>query len=160
MVAPMADSGGPYVMLAALCEQVIEAADGRISVINVVESVTHRRQGPDIPDEMPPFDLQIKSVIELVAGKAKGRYSVKVQPEDPSGAKMQAVEHTVRFGEGSGIRLIGDIQMKLEKEGLYWIDIVLVRGRGDNKAEELLTRMPLRVVYQPLVTTLGPGTQE
>lgn len=158
--ATMADSGGPYVMIAALCEQAIEGADGRISVINVVESVTHMRQGPDVPDEMPPFDFQIKSVIELVTGKAKGRFGVKVQPEDPSGAKMRAVEHTVRFGDGSGVRLIGDIQMKLDKEGLYWIDVILVRGRGEDKAEELLTRMPLQVVYQPLTTTLGPATQE
>lgn len=147
-------------MVAALCEQVIEAADGRISVINVVEQVTHGRQGPDVPDDMPPFDFQIKSVIELVGGEAKGRFGVKIQPEDPSGAKLRAVEHTVRFGEGSGVRLIGDIQMKLEKEGLYWIDIILVRGRGDAQAEDLLTRMPLRVVYQPQKTTLGPATQE
>lgn len=147
-------------MVAALCEQVIEGADGRISVINVVESVTHARQGPDVPDEMPPFDFQIKSVIELVGAKAKGRFRVKIQPEDPSGTKMRAVEHTVRFGEGSGVRLVGDIQMKLEKEGLYWIDVILVRGRGQDQAEELLTRMPLRVVYQPQTTTLGPATPE
>ena len=147
-------------MIAALCEQAIEAADGRISVINVVESVTHRRQGADVPDEMPPFDFQIKSVIELVAGKAKGRFGVKIQPEDPSGQKMRALEHTLRFGDGSGVRLIGDIQMKLENEGLYWIDVILVRGRGENRAEELLTRMPLQVVYQPQTMTLGPATQE
>lgn len=141
-------------MLAALCEQVIEAKDGRVSVINVVEQVTVGRQGPEVPDEMPPFDFQIKSIIELVGGKAKGRFGIKIQPEAPSGVKLQAIEHTVRFGEGSGVRLVGDVQIKLEEEGPYWIDVILVRGRAKNQAEELLTRMPLRVVYQPLKTTI------
>lgn len=144
-------------MLAVLCEQAIVAQDGRISVINVVEQVTHGRAGPEVPDEMPPFNFQIKSVIELVGGSAKGRFAVKIRPEDPSGSQLPAVEHAVRFGEGSGIRLIGDLQLEITMEGAYWIDVILVKGRGETKDEELLTRMPLNVVYQPQRTIPGPG---
>lgn len=152
-------TGGPYVMLAVLCEQVIVAQDGRVSVINVVEQVTHGRAGPDVPDEMPPFNFQIKSVVELVGGSATGRFAVKIRPEDPSGLQLPAVEHAVRFGEGSGVRLVGDLQLELTMEGRYWIDVILVKGRGDTKDEELLTRMPLNVVYQPQKTIPGPRSQ-
>jgi hypothetical protein len=150
-------SGGPYVMLAVLCEQAIVAQDGRISVINVVEQVTHGRAGPEVPDEMPPFTFQIKSVVELVGGSATGRFAVKIRPEDPSGRQLPAIEHPVRFGEGSGVRLMGDLQIELAVEGRYWIDVVLVKGRGETQDEELLTRMPLNVVYQPQRTSPGPA---
>ena len=146
-------------MLAALCEQAIVAQDGRISVINVIEQVTHGRAGPDVPDEMPPFTFQIKAVVELVGGSATGRFSVKLRPESPSGLQLPAQDHPVRFGEGSGVRLMGDLQLELTEEGRYWIDVILDKGRGETRDEELLTRMPLNVVYQPQRTTPGPGTQ-
>lgn len=144
-------------MLAVLCEQAIVAQDGRISIINVVEQVTHGRAGPDVPDEMPSFNFQIKSVVELVGGSATGRFAVKIRPEDPSGRQLPAIEHPVRFGEGSGVRLMGDLQIELAVEGRYWIDVVLVKGRGETQDEELLTRMPLNVVYQPQRTSPGPA---
>lgn len=143
-------------MIAVLCEQAIEAKDGRISVINVVEQVTHGRAGPDVPDEMPSFNFQVKAVIELVGAAAKGRYTVKLRPEGPSGLQLAAREFPVQFGQGSGVRLIGDLQMEIVEEGPHWIDVILVKGRGDVKEEELLTRMPLNVLYQPQKTTPGP----
>lgn len=143
-------------MIAVLCEQAIVAQDSRISIINVVEQVTQGRAGPDVPDEMPPFNFQIKAVVELVGGSATGRYSVKLRPESPSGLQLPAREHPVRFGEGSGVRLIGDLQLELTEEGLYWIDVILDKSRGSTKEEELLTRMPLNVAYQPQRTTPGP----
>lgn len=151
----MPDSGGPYVMIAALCETAIVAQDGRVSVINVIEQVGNVQSGPDVPDEMPPFIFPVQFVIDLVAGSAKGRFAIKLQPEDPGGVRLSANEFPVQFGEGTGFRLRGGIALELAKEGRYWIDVILVRGRGSDEAEELLTRLPLNVQYQPQKTLPG-----
>jgi len=151
----MNDSGGPYVLIAALCETAIVARDGRVSVINVIEQVGNVQQGPDVPDEMPPFVFPAQFVIDLVGGSAKGRFAILLQPEDPSGMKLPAQEFPVQFGEGTGARVRGSIQLELTNEGRYWIDVILRRGRGSTQAEELLTRMPLNVQYQPQKTMPG-----
>lgn len=145
----MLESGGPYVMIAALCETVVIGNDGRVSVINVIEQVGTAQRGPDAPDEMPAFTFPVPYLIDLVAGKAKGRFAVRLQPIDPAGVELDPVESPVRFGEGTGFRLRGMLPLQLAKEGHYWIDVILVRGRGDDQAEELLTRLPLNVQYQP-----------
>ncbi len=145
----MSDSGGPYVMIAALCETVIVGNDGRVSVINVIEQVGTAQRGPDVPDEMPPFTFPVPFLLDLVGGEAKGRFGIKLQPVDPVGLELEAVEHPVQFGEGTGARVRGTLPLHLAKEGRYWIDVKLVRGRGNEQAEELLTRLPLNVQYQP-----------
>ena len=145
----MADSGGPYVMIAALCEAVIVGNDGRVSVINVIEQVGNVQRGPDVPDEMPAFLFPVPFVLDLVGGEAKGRFAVKLQPIDPVGVQLAASEYPVQFGERTGCRVRGTLPLELAREGRYWIDVTLIRGRGDEQAEELLTRLPLNVQYQP-----------
>lgn len=148
----MSDSGGPYVMIAALCETVIVGSDGRVSVINVIEQVGNVQRGPDVPDEMPPFVFPVPFLLDLVAGAAQGRFAVRLQPVDPAGVELAAHEYPVQFGEGTGCRVRGNLPLELAKEGRYWIDVFLVRGRGDEQADDLLTRLPLNVQYQPQKT--------
>jgi hypothetical protein len=136
-------------MIAALCETVIVGNDGRVSVVNVIEQVGTSQRGPDAPDEMPPFTFPVPFLVDLVAGQAQGRFGVKLQPVDPAGVELDPVEYPVQFGEGTGYRLRGTLPLQLAKEGRHWIDVILVRGRGDDQAEELLTRLPLNVQYQP-----------
>ncbi len=145
----MPDSGGPYVMIAALCETIIIGNDGRVSVINVIEQVSSAQRGPDVPDEMPPFVFPVPFLLDLVAGAAQGRFAVKLQPVDPSGLELDSHEYPVQFGEGTGCRVRGSLPLELTKEGRYWIDVYLVRGRGETQADDLLTRLPLNVQYQP-----------
>jgi hypothetical protein len=51
-------------------------------------------------------------------------------------------------GDDRGAALVGVMQLQLEEPGLYWFDVLFER--------RLLTRIPLRVVYQRL--SIG-GTQ-
>jgi hypothetical protein len=155
IVSSMPDSGGPYVMIAALCESVIIGADGRVSVINVIEQVSTAQRGPDVPDEMPPFVFPVPFVLDLVSGAAQGRFAVRFQPVDPAGLALDPQEHPVRFGEGTGCRVRGTLPLELSKEGRYWIEIYLVRGRGDEQSDQLLTKLPLNVQYQPQKTGSG-----
>lgn len=142
---------GPFLRIAVLCEQAIEAKDGRLTIINIIDQVTNAATGPDVPDDMPPFVVQIKTVVALKAGQARGRFAIKLQPEDPSGIILPAVEIPVQFAgqADAGNNIILDLALQVEHEGLYWVDVFLGAAAGE---ERLLSRMPLRVIYQPQKT--------
>ena len=74
----MAFEKGPYLQIAAFCEQVIEDKRGMLSLINVVDRTTHSRGGPQAPEEMPAFDLNWKLVLSLKSGEARGSYPVRI----------------------------------------------------------------------------------
>lgn len=140
---------GPYLRVAALCEQVVEAKDGRLTLVNMIEQVTSTSTGPDAPDAMPAFQMQMKVVVALRAGQARGRYALKLQPEDPSGARLAAIEVPVQFAgqEDSGVNIIFDLGIAFEHEGVYWIDVFFLPA--PEAADRLLSRIPLRVIYEP-----------
>lgn len=140
---------GPYLRVAALCEQVVEAKDGRLTLVNMIEQITSTATGPDVPDAMPPFQAQMKAVVALRAGQARGRYAIKLQPEDPSGARLAAIEVPVQFAgqEDSGVNVVMDFEISFEHEGVYWIDVFFVPA--PTAKDQLLSRIPLRVMYQP-----------
>lgn len=134
--------------MAVLCEKVLTEQDGTISVIRIVDRITLSSAGPDVPDEMPATPVSLHAVVAFRSGAARGRYNVKLRPEDPSGHQLPALEMPVHFeGEERGANLIVNFNFVAEHEGLYWIDVLF--------QEEPVTRIPLRVIYQP--QRLGPG---
>jgi hypothetical protein len=139
---PSTDYRGPYVAMAVLCRQVLQETDGSLSIIRVVHRLTHTVIGPDPPPTLPPFSAEFSAVIALQAGSARGRATIQFRPESPAGIKQQGQYYDVFFeGEERGINLvISPLHLVLDLEGLYWFD-VLVENR-------LLTRIPLRVIYQ------------
>lgn len=155
----MSETGGPFLRLAVLCEHVIEAKDGRLSIINVIEQVTQTAAGPGVPDHMPAFQVQMRAVVSLKAGKARGRFAVKLQPETPSLKRLAAVEVPVQFGgqPDAGANIILDFGLEIDEEGLYWIDALFVPAPGE--PDQLISRMPLRVIYQPQKTLPQGGPQ-
>ena len=105
--------------------------------------------GIDVPEQMPQFMLKdIKLVVTLKAGRSRGRFAMKIRPEDPSGTQLPPLEIAVQLVPGNqGVNLITDFQFAVQYEGVYWFDILFVPGGG---AEDwLLTRVPLEVQYQP-----------
>lgn len=140
---------GPYIQMAAFCDYVLEDKTGALSVIRIIDRFVHQLVGPDAPPEMPVVPYNFTLVIMLKSGRAKGRHEVTIIPEEPSGQKLTPVTQSVLFegGErGANIILRGTFSFKME--GIYWFDILL----GDT----LLTRVPLRVIYQRIVTGTGP----
>jgi hypothetical protein len=138
---------GPFLQFACFCDNVLEEKDGTISLIRVVDSVTQTATGTDVPEQMTPFVVALKLVIGLRAGKARGRYGVKIRPEDPSGSQLPAREIPVHLdGDYRGANLLTDFSFAAQLEGVYWFDVFFVRGQGN---ETLLTRVPLAVRYQP-----------
>lgn len=147
---------GPYVATAVFCERAIQERDGVLSLIRMIDKITNALAGPSpaVPNEMPPVPVNLTLVVVLKPGGARGRYTVKVRPEAPSGQRLPEVEAPVSFSGApdAGANLLFNVNMIATEEGLYWFDVLL--------DEQLLTRTPLRIEYSPRrtgVQALPPG---
>jgi len=140
---------GPYVQMAGLCEQVIEDKTGALSLIRVIDTITHTEARPDAPPEMPPVTYPLKMVVMLKSGRARGRHELKIIPELPSGeAKSPLIRSIQMEGEERGVNNIINMLFTFTMEGLYWFNIYL--------DDSLLTRIPLRIKYNRVVTQQTP----
>ena len=142
----MAFDDGPYVQTACFCENVIQDTSGAFSLIRIVDTITQTATGPNPPREMPPISFQLKLVLMLKSGDARGRWDVKIIPELPTGETKDPRIFSVHFdGEERGHNLILDFSFTLEHEGLHWINFYL--------DDEKLTAIPLRARYSRQVTS-------
>lgn len=131
---------GPYVQVAAFCERVMEERDGVMSLIRLVDVITHTEQGPEAPAEMPAFRYSLNLVVNLKSGTARGRHDVTITPEMPSGESLSTLSVSVQLsGEGRGANIVSPINLEYTMEGLYWFNIGFDGIR--------LTRIPLEVRY-------------
>jgi hypothetical protein len=147
---------GPYLNTAIFCERAIQERDGVLSLIRMIDKFITAVAGPGpvVPDQMPPVPVNLTLVVILKPGEARGRFTVKVRPEAPSGLRLPEVEAPVSFSGApdAAANLLFNVNMIATEEGVYWFDILL--------DDQLLTRTPLRIEYSPLrtgVQTLPPG---
>jgi hypothetical protein len=144
----MAFENGPYVQAACFCDMVVEDKLGTLSLIRVVDSVTHMASGPNPPEDMPPIQHALTLVVMLKSGNARGRSEVRIVPELPTGETKEPLSFTVHFdGEERGHNLVLRLAQQFSLEGLYWYNIIVDGSK--------LTSMPLRVKYNRMVT--GPA---
>ena len=135
---------GPYLKIACLCERALQEKDGILSLIRIIDRVTHTRAGPDAPAEMPSFPYGMTAVIMLVSGQARGRHELKIEPEEPSGLKKPPLTATVQLeGDDKGQNIVMNMRMAFDQEGLWWFNVFF--------DDQLLTRMPFRVMYQRML---------
>lgn len=143
------ENTGPYVNVAAFCENVIEDKAGVLSLIRVVDRLIVSAQGTSAPDRMPATPLNWFLVIILRSGQARGSVPVMIQPELPSGLRIEPVTFTPHFeGENRGCNIVTRMAMLLQEPGIYWFRIFV----GD----ALATQVPLEVIYS---RTVIPGPQ-
>lgn len=136
---------GPYLQMAGLCEQVIEDKAGSLSLIRIIDTITHTEAGPNPPADMPPVTYPIKMVVMLKAGRARGRHELKVIPEMPSGETKRPHIRSIQMeGDERGFNNIVNMLFTFTMEGLYWFDVYF--------DDSLLTRIPLRIKYNRVVT--------
>lgn len=133
--------GGPYVQVASLCEYALVDNRGFISVMGLLDGVTHTVVAPSPPPEMPPFPFECKLVLAMKSGMAQGRHDLTIVPALPTGETLTPMKTSVIFGNGEerGVTVLTDLRLTLTMEGLHWIKVYL-----DN---ELFTQIPLRVKY-------------
>ena len=145
------ETGGPYLAAAFLCETVLQERDGILSAIRIVDRIIATASGPSAPQQMPPVAVNLTALIIFRSGDAKGSFTVKIQPVSPSGFRTPEVALPIFLeGDDRGANLVSIIAFQAREEGLYWFDVSL------NK--DLITRMPLRVVYQRIAVGQSGGT--
>ena len=136
----MAFEKGPYLQIAAFCEQVIEDKRGVLSLINVVDRTTQSVGGPQTPEEMPTFDLNWKLVLSMKSGEARGSYPIRIVPELPSAETKEPVLLSVHLEGGNrGANVVVNMSMRIEMPGIHWVNVYF--------DDELLTRLPIEVIY-------------
>ena len=140
---------GPYLTVAAFCEQVIEDKSGVLSLIRVVDRLTVAAQGATAPEEMPPAVLNWALVLCMKSGDARGSHAVKIEPELPSGIKIPSITLSAHFEGGNrGVNLITRLNLKLEMPGIYWFKVYV--------DDQFLTQIPVEVIYSRIVTPQAP----
>jgi hypothetical protein len=135
------EAGGPYVQAAAICERVLQEKDGVLSLIRLVDRFTVTAAGPAPPEAMPPTNISANFVVMLKSGFIRARHTLKIVPTTPSGKNLPEISAGVLFeGDDRGVNTNFQANILAQEEGLYWFDVFL--------EDQLLTRIPLRLVYQ------------
>jgi hypothetical protein len=135
---------GPYLQAGVICEQVIEDKTGALSIIRIIDTITHTEARADAPVDMPPVTYPMKMVIMLKSGRARGRHEIKITPELPSGELKQSLTQSVQMeGEERGMNHIINMVFTFTIEGLYWFNIYF--------DDTILTKIPLRLKYNRII---------
>lgn len=134
--------------MAVFCERVLEEKSGVLSIIRIIDRI-NLSAAADAPETMPEFPLKLTAVVSIKSGFLKGKYTVTVKPQTPSGESLPPVELPILLeGDDRGANLVLRFAFNVKEEGLYWFD-VLVQGT-------LLTRVPLRILYQRFAGNVSP----
>ena len=95
-----AGRGGPFVKSALLCEKVLHERDGVLSYVRVVDRVVRTDQRPDAPEGLAPFQHSLVAALSFVSGDARGRHTVTLELEPPSGLKKSLATVDLQFEGG------------------------------------------------------------
>ncbi|GAC1406772.1 MAG: hypothetical protein NVSMB52_20270 [Chloroflexota bacterium] len=141
------EENGPYVSLAVLVQTVLQEGDGALSLIRVIDQLTNTFTGPEPPQEMPAFAIEATIVLGLKSGNVVGNRNLRVALIGPSGQLIgTTMTLPVHFdGIEHGFNVTFMPTFLAPEAGVYWFDVIL----GENR---LLTRIPLRVVYERVVS--------
>lgn len=135
---------GPYLLVAAFCEQVIEDKSGVLSLIRMVDRLQITAQGPEVPEEMPPTAINWTLVFTFKSGDARGTYAVRIEPVLPSGERMAPFTLSLHLEGGNrGQSIINRMNFPVKMPGVHWFKIYL--------DDIFLTQLPIEVIYSRIV---------
>lgn len=108
-------------------------------------------QGED-PASVALPAIRCKLVVDFKSGNARGSHDVVIEAEQPSGVRQGRVTYPILLeGEDRGARIVLDMNLALESEGLYWFNVYI--------DAQPVTRVPLRVVHRRVSVSSGPATE-
>lgn len=132
---------GPYVQAATFCREILREDDGTISLIRMVDILTHTKSGPGAPKEMPTLPVSTKAVIAFKSGGVSGEFTAKMEFISPSGKKIEEITQQFKLtGVGHGYNILANLSFEATEEGLYWLNVRV--------EDELVTRVPLQIRYK------------
>jgi len=147
----MVETGGvglprPWVQLAALCQAALTENTGQLSIIRFVD----RWMIVDTKAEMQPTNIQLTMAIILKSDQMKGQYRLRLRFRTPTGNVTEGPEMPALFeGDDRGVQAILPSGILATEPGLYWFDVLV--------EDEVVTRVPLRVLYQRIQLPPGAG---
>lgn len=137
----------PFVQVACICQTPIQEVNGYMTVVRIMDRIAI----PGFTPTMPPTPLQnLCLLLILKAGLLRETHSIRVVPVTPSGKSLPAIVETNALFEGDerGTITAVPVPLVVNEEGLYWFDVFV--------EEDLLTRIPLRLIYQRLPMPIQP----
>ena len=149
---PRALRDGPFLSYALLCEKVLQEQDSVVSFIRIVDRIVSTSVGPETPAHMPPVPVNLTLALCLKSGTARGRNAIRVRLRAPTGLHAGTdISVPVLFeGDDRGVSAYLNAAFQATDEGVYWFEVAL------EDPDVLLTKLPLRVLYQPLAIGRQP----
>ena len=131
----------PHVQVAAICQVALVEANQFLSIVRIIDRVPLQGFTPHMqPQPLHNFFL----VVVLKSGAMRMKCQMKIVVETPTGSTQQILETAVLFeGDERGVQMLTPLAYIAQEEGLYWFDVIL-------EPNDLLTRIPLRVMYQKI----------
>jgi hypothetical protein len=145
----LSESMRPFVQIATVCRMFLNDTSGSVSIIQIMERVLIH----GLTDEMQHTPLgQLAIVVILKSGEMRGKWNWSITTETPSKKRLPGPQMSALFeGDERGVMFASPIGLVAEEEGLYWFDVMLEQA--------LLTRIPLRVIYQKVQPIPAAGLQ-
>lgn len=134
--------GGPFLAAAFFCENILEDADGSLSVIRIHDgmNIVISDEAPaDFPSKDKPFPIRKFFLLTFRSGDSPGDHQLKVVVLSPSGKRTEMVNRTVTLKDVSngGLNVKNEAMIGVHLSGVYWFDVFL-----DGKR---MTRMPFKI---------------
>ena len=154
---------GPFITCACLCEKVLQEKDGILSAVRIIDRMTINLIPnpafslppgilPPLPTKLPPLPLTVSLLIMFKSGDIRGSYPIRIVGNNPSQREFFSFENNALFeGEDRGVNLVLNINFVVQEEGVHWFNVNFSEEKNPR------TRIPLRIVYQRMVST--PGAQ-
>lgn len=135
-----ADSQGPFVAAALLCESVNPRDDGAVDIGGIVDGIAvSRREPADDPLEVMPHALvELTALVSIRAGAVRGAHRLGLRGTFPSGRPGASLERPVELtDQRPGANLVVPLEIPVFEAGLYLFDVTF--------DDALLTRMELHI---------------
>ncbi len=136
---------GPYIQVAGMCEKVLREADGMLSVIRFVDSITHTESGANPPVKMPELKYPLTLVLALKAGNLTGTHEITLIAENPERKTLPPIKRIAEIvGDIRAITMVINVRVTYTLEGQYFFNVMF-----DGKP---LTKIPLLIIYNRDIT--------
>jgi hypothetical protein len=137
----------PWLQLACFCEKVLREQDSVLSLIRIVDCWSFTGNSR----EMSPQVIRCFLVFGFKAGSMRGRLPLKLQAHSPSFKELPATTLPLLFegDDARGAYSVLELNITVDEEGVYWWDVRL--------EDEIITKVPMKVVYRQMPTVSGSG---
>jgi hypothetical protein len=146
-------SPGPWLLVAAFCDRVLDDGEGNLSLDRLIGRLTLVPEDPSAPNVMPELSHTLTFVLTILTPPGRTSAPLVLGIRSPDGQLRVGPPINFKFTtETPASTLVMPFQMTFHVEGLHLVEVVL-----DDK---LITRIPLDVVYLPQKRSTNPPALE